>query len=167
MWLSRLFDSKQESPRLTAIYISVSAGQPMQSVNSVSAIAGKGLDGDRYARQKGFYQSVDSCEVTMITQNELDYAEKRASTAIKQQLAMGGHRRNFVIAGSDVKQLAGKSFTIGEAVFRFHKPRPHCAYIDRVSAKGMCKALGKHSGACIEVVTSGKLSVGDEVRVIQ
>jgi MOSC domain-containing protein YiiM len=167
MWLSRLFNSKQESPRLTAIYISVSAGQPVQSMNSVSAIVGKGLDADRYARQKGFYQSVDSCEVTMITQDELDHANRRASSTIAQQLATGGHRRNLVIAGLYIKQLAGKSFVIGEAVFRYRKPRPPCAYIDRVSGKGMCKALGKHSGACIEVVTGGLISVGDGVRVIQ
>ena len=167
MALSGLFRNRQKAATLTAIYISVSAGEPMQSVNSVTAIAGRGLDGDRYAGQKGFYKSVDSCEVTLITLEEIDRASRRASTGIQRIIANGGHRRNLVISGLDVKQLAGSSFAIGETILRYQKPRPPCAYIDRVSGQGMCKALGKQSGACIEIVTGGLLSVGDKVRIIQ
>ena len=93
MALSGLFRNRQDAATLTAIYISVSAGEPMQSTNSITAIAGKGLDGDRYAEQKGFYRSVDSCEVTLITQEEIDRTSKRASTEIQQMIANGGHRR--------------------------------------------------------------------------
>lgn len=167
MWLSRLFSSKQESPRLIAIYLSASAGQAMRSVEKISAIAGHGLSGDRYAEQKGFYQSIDSCEVTLITQAEIIRASKRGSEGIARILASGGHRRNLVISGFSSRELAGQKFEIGEAVFRYLKPRPPCAYLDRVSGNGISKALGKQSGACIEVVKAGLLSVGDPVRIIQ
>ena len=167
MGLSRIFNGRPDAATLTAIYISVKAGEPMQSINSITAIAGSGLNGDRYAEQKGFYRSVDSCEVTLITQEEIDRASKRASTGIKQMIANGGHRRNLVISGVSVKQLVGATFTIGETILRYRKPRPPCAYIDRVSGQGMCKALGKQSGACIEIVTGGPLRVGDIVRIIQ
>lgn len=167
MWLSRLFTSKQEPPRLIAIYLSASAGQTMQSVDKISAIAGKGLSGDRYTEQRGFYRSVDSCQVTLITQAEINMASKRASERIVRILASGGHRRNLVISGLSSRELAGQEFEIGEAVFRYQKPRPPCAYLDRVSGNGISKALGKHSGTCIEVVKAGLLSVGDPVRIIQ
>jgi MOSC domain-containing protein YiiM len=167
MGLSRLLTGNRPAPTLTAIYVSLSAGEPMQSVSSVEAIAGKGLSGDRYAEQKGYYKSVDSCEVTMITQAEIDRACHRASVTINQQLARGGHRRNLVIAGIGMRQLHNARFSIGEVVLRYLKPRPPCAYIDRVSGAGMCKALGKHSGACIEVVRSGLLRVGEQVIVLE
>ncbi len=167
MALSGLFRNRQDAATLTAIYISVSAGEPMQSTNSITAIAGKGLDGDRYAEQKGFYRSVDSCEVTLITQEEIDRTSKRASTEIQQMIANGGHRRNLVISGLNVKQLVGASLAIGETILRYRKPRPPCAYIDRVSGQGMCKALGKQSGACIEIVAGGLLRVGDTVSIIR
>jgi MOSC domain-containing protein YiiM len=138
----------------------------MQSIDRITAITGQGLGSDRYAQQQGYYHSVDACEVTLITQADIERASRRASAPIRQALAAGGHRRNLVITGLNVERLAGSSFAIGEAVFRYRKPRPPCAYLDRVSGKGMCKALGKHSGACIEVVSGGLLSVGDRVRVI-
>jgi len=165
VWLSHLFKGQQEPPRLTAIYLAASAGKPMRPANSVLAIAGKGLQGDRYAEDLGFWKSVDACQVTLITKTEIERAGKRASVAVLQLLGSGGHRRNLVISGVDFKQLNGSIFRIGDAVFRFQKPRTPCAYPDRVSESGLSEALGKHSGACIEVITSGLISVGDNVAI--
>ena len=167
MWFARLFAGKQEPPRLSAIYLSVSAGEVMRSVSSVTALTGKGLSGDRYAAQKGFYKSVDSCEVTLISQADINRASKRGPEKVAQILAAGGHRRNLVISGLSIRELAGQQFEIGEATFHYQKPRPPCAYLDRVSGKGTSKALGKHSGVCIKVIEGGLLSVGDPVRIIQ
>ena len=139
----------------------------MQPVSSVTAIAGKGFAGDRYAEDNGFWTSTDSCEVTLITQQEIDLASKRAAMKIRQKLATGGHRRNLVIAGLGPTQLRGSRLAIGEAVFRYRKPRPPCGYLDKVTDNGMCKALGKHSGACIEIVNGGRLLVGDTVTIIR
>ena len=167
MWLSRLLKNMHELPRLTAIYISSAAGEPMQSVEDVTAIVGKGLGSDRYAQTKGFWKSTDSCEVTLITQEEIDRASRHAAAAITQQLATGGHRRNLVIGGLSPGQLSGSRFAIGEVVFKYMRPRPPCGYLDRIAGNGMHKALGKHSGACIVIVSGGRLSVGDTVKIIR
>jgi len=44
---------------LIQICISPSAGQPMQSVQSLRALAGIGLEGDRYASRQGTYSAND------------------------------------------------------------------------------------------------------------
>lgn len=123
----------------------------------------QGLEGDRYSQGRGFWKSVDACEVTLITQQEIDRACRRASTDMKQHLQEGGHRRNLVVSGVNINQMAGATLKIGDVVLQFVKPRPPCAYIDRVAGDGMCKALGKASGCCIQVVTGGQITVGDEV----
>ena len=139
----------------------------MQSVTSVTAITGGGLSGDRYLSNLGFWKSVDSCEVTMISQEELDLAGKRARVEVRQQLAAGGHRRNFVVSDLDITALTEAEFSIGDAVFRFHKSRPPCAYLDRISGKGMYNSLRRHSGICVKVVTGGSVSIGDTIRLIK
>jgi MOSC domain-containing protein YiiM len=64
------------------------------------------------------------------------------------------------------KNLEGQKFRIGNAVFSYDKPRPPCAYLDKISGEGMCRAFSHNSGVCLRVVSSGKLAVGDAVEII-
>ncbi len=157
------FNRQQASPKLTAIFIAAAAGEPMHRTDSIEAVEGHGLQGDRYCADKGHWQSIEGCQVTLITEHDLRSARNKTSLEIELALANGGHRRNLVIGGLKTKQLEGKSFRIGDAVFHYDKPRPPCGYIDTVSGKGMGRALSHYSGVCIKVVTGGRLTVGDTV----
>ncbi len=154
------------APTLKAIFVATAAGEPMRSVNSSEAIGGSGLQGDRYSENKGHWQSIDGCPVTLISEHDLAQAKKGTEAEFQQALDHGSHRRNLVIEGLKTKNLEGQKFRIGTAVFRYDKPRPPCAYLDKISGKGMCRALGHHSGVCIRVVNGGKLTVGDAVEII-
>lgn len=153
-------------PTLTAIYIATRAGEPLQSVATIEAIAGRGLRGDRYCTGAGHWLSIEACQVTLITTHELQQAIKKTAPLIHAALDSGGHRRNLVIDGLKTRQLEGRSFRIGSAVFRYDKPRPPCGYIDQVVGKGMGRALSHNSGICIRVVSGGTLAVGDAVVVL-
>ena len=158
--------SKRKTPALKTIFIAASAGEPMQSIDSVEAIGQRGLKGDRYSEDRGHWKSIDGCQVTLIAEDDLEQAKKGADPELQKNLGHGSHRRNLVISGLKTKHLEGKHFRIGEAVFRYDKPRPPCAYLDKISGKGMSRALGHHSGVCIRVVTGGRFAVGDAVEVI-
>lgn len=161
------FESRSNAnATLKAIFIAAGAGEPMQSVNTVSAVPNRGLEGDRYSKDLGHWKSIDGCQVTLITEYDLDLA-KKAAVEFQSGLDQGSHRRNLVVAGLKIKQLEGKEFRIGTAVFRYAKPRPPCAYLDKIAGKGMCRALGTHSGVCIRVVTGGRLAVGDALQIIE
>jgi MOSC domain-containing protein YiiM len=144
-------------PRLTAIYHCAAAGEPLIATAQAEVVSGKGLLGDRYSRDAGFWHRVDSCQLTLITEHELARVRRAGTVTVDS----GQHRRNLVVAGVTPKQLAGRSFQIGDALFAYHKPRPPCGYIDTVAGKGMAKALGRHSGACLKVIRGGSIRVGD------
>jgi MOSC domain-containing protein YiiM len=159
-WLSSLL--RPDNGVLDAIFIAASAGEPMHAVESVTAIVDRGLEGDRYATQTGFWQATDSCAVTLITDDDLKHARRRT----RLDLESGAHRRNLVISGIKAQKLEGKTWRIGTALFQYHKPRPPCGYLDRIAGRGMARALGRHSGICIRVIESGVLKVGDRVEII-
>lgn len=134
----------------------------MMSVDSVMAISEGGLQGDRYANGEGFWRLTDSCQVTLISDHDLENARARSPLEFNQ----GNHRRNLVISGMKTRSLEGRTFSIGGAIFKYQKPRPPCGYLDRIQGQGMARALGRHSGICLEILRSGQLSVGDEVILI-
>jgi len=156
---------KTQVPALKAIFIASMAGEPVNSVSSIEAISNRGLKGDRYSEDRGHWKSIDGCQVTLISEHDLEQA-KKTELEFQDELDRGSHRRNLVIAGLKTKHLEGKEFRIGTAVFRYDKPRPPCAYLDQIAGKGMCRALSHNSGICIRVVSGGKLAVGDVVEII-
>ncbi len=157
---------KYKAATLKTIFVATTAGEPMTSVIAIEAIANRGLKGDRYSEDRGHWKSIDGCQVTLITEHDLEQA-KKTEVEFRKELDNGGHRRNLVITGLKTKHLEGKQFRIGTAVFRHDKPRPPCAYLDQISGKGMCRALSHNSGVCIRVVTGGLLTVGDAVEIIE
>jgi MOSC domain-containing protein YiiM len=167
MQLTWPFSPRRSPATLEAIYITAGAGQPMQTVNSIDAITDTGLAGDRYARDRGFWKSIEACQVTLISEDDLLHAGKRLPDELFNRLRHGGHRRNLLIRGMKTRQLQGKTFRIGTAIFEYHKPRPPCGYLEQVTGKGIARALGNKSGICLRIKTGGKLTVGDSLEVLE
>lgn len=159
-WLRSLFPSEQG--RLEAIFIASAAGEPMHVIKQAMAIEQRGLDGDRYASNTGFWKATDGCPVTLISTHDLAHAMRRCDI----ELSNGAHRRNLVISGLKTHRLEGKQFRIGEAVFSYQRPRPPCGYLDRISGRGLAKAMGKQAGICLQVIRGGRLCVGDPVVIL-
>lgn len=153
-------------PGIRAIYIAGSAGDEMQSVERVSAIEQTGLQGDRYSAGRGFWQVTEACQVTLISEDDLRKAKRGLSDELRARLVHGGHRRNLVIGKIRLRDLRDRTFRIGEAVFRYHKPRPPCGYLEKIEGKGLARALGKNSGICITVISGGAIAVGDRLEII-
>ena len=65
--------------QVEGIFITTAAFQPMQPLKSARAIAGAGLDGDRYALSTGFYSDgQDGRQPTLIEAEDLERLEARA-----------------------------------------------------------------------------------------
>lgn len=158
---------KRQSTRgqLAAIFVSPTAGAPMASVPSVEAVRDTGLRGDRYAASRGFWKVNEACQVTLISQHDLDQARGRAP-ALAPVLESGAHRRNLLIAGLRSRDLLGQRLRIGEVELLVTRPRPPCGYLEQVEGRGLATALGKHSGVCATVQVGGTLQVGDTVAVL-
>lgn len=138
---------------LEAIYIAPARGQPMQRVEAVEAMAGQGLTGDRYASGQGYYSGRYDCEVTLIE------AEVLEAVATEDHLPVmeGQHRRNLVTRGLDLRSFQGQRLKIGEVLLEYHRPRPPCDYLQRITQPGMTKALGRGAGIGMRVICGGLL----------
>lgn len=154
--------SLQRHGRLTAIFISDAAGQPMRPLEQAEALADHGLRGDRYASASGFWQATDACQLTLIHAEHLQRAERRSGIPLSD----GRHRRNLVVEGLSAAKLEGCTLRIGDALFAWHRPRPPCGWLDRVSGQGTAKALGQHAGICLLVQRSGVIRAGDTVVIV-
>jgi len=146
-----------QPPRLQAIYVCASAGEPMQPKDSVEVIAGRGLAGDRYCLGTGHWHPVESCGVTLISEDDLLRARRRLDV----QLDHGRHRRNLVVTGLRTADLKGRRFRIGPALFAWQRPRPPCGYLNQITGENLARALRANSGICLDTLEGGLIRVGD------
>lgn len=142
------------------VFVAGAGGEAMHPVDEVQALAGRGLDGDRYATRRGYWTDVDECQVTLIAAEDLDAIAGSSGVAVRD----GQHRRNIVVRGLDLRALAGRTFRIGEATFAYDRPRPPCRYIEGITEPGMTRALAaRRGGICARVIDSGLIRPGDAV----
>lgn len=148
---------------VTGLWLTESGSEPMSAVESVRAVADRGLAGDRYYRGTGYYSGFDDCEVTLIEAEAIETI--RTETEI--DLTDGRHRRNIVTEGIDVYDLLDTRFRIGEVVLVGTRPRPPCAHVEDVAdEEGVARALGgRRGGICAHVESAGEIEVGDELTV--
>jgi len=145
------------------IHIAEAAGSPMQSLNSVQAVAGVGLTGDRYARRDGFWKDdgEESRDVTLI---EAEQMERLASES-GIDLAPGESRRNLTTRGIRLNELVGKEFWIGDVLARATELCEPCTHLVALTGKPVIKPLTHRAGLRVDLLSSGRISVGDSIQV--
>ncbi len=160
-WL-RLWRPRRCRGELVGIFITPAAGAAPEAVAEARALAGAGLAGDRYAAGAGHWRFPDACQVTLVTAEDLERAERKGAIPF----ANGEHRRNLVVRGIPLEALRDRGVRIGEVVFEFHRLRPPCAYLERVYRPGAARALGRGAGICLKAVGDGTIRVGDAVELL-
>ena len=148
--------------KVERIYVAPQGGVEMQKVSQVEALAGCGLEGDRYCSRTGYWTAVDECQVTLIAAEDLEDIQRSTSVRVDD----GEHRRNLITRGIELESLSGKQFQVGQAVLEYDRPRPPCSYIQSITQPGMTKALVGRSGICARVVQSGLIREEDTIAVL-
>ena len=149
-------------PSVAALYLCAEAGAPMERRTQVQAVAGRGLEGDRYFHNRGHWSESDECEVTLIAQEDLDQAT--AETGIP--LGEGRHRRNIVTRDIDPASLIGRRFRVGGAYFGAARPRPPCLYLQQLTEPGLARALVGRGGIGVHCFKSGPIRDGDSIEIL-
>src|SRR5256885_16480093 len=100
---------------LASILVAPAAGAPMLAVEAALAVAGKGLEGDRYFLKQGtFFKEKPDYEVTLIEAEAIEAVRSEAGI----ELAAGQARRNLVTRGVALNHLVGRRFRIGEVLLQ-------------------------------------------------
>jgi MOSC domain-containing protein YiiM len=145
------------------IHIADAEGAPVRAVDTVQAIAGVGLEGDRYAKGKGFWpDDGESRDVTLI---EAEAIEAAAGAGVS--LAPGESRRNLTTRGIRLNDLVGKEFWIGTVLARGTDLCEPCTHLAALTGKPVIKPLVHRGGLRADLLTSGPIRVGDVVRVAE
>jgi len=148
---------------VVSIHIARGAAAPMKEVAEVRAVAGQGLEGDRYFSQAGTYshQGGSSRHVTLIESEAVEAVNRDDGI----ELAAGETRRNIVTRGVALNHLVGQEFTIGDVRFRATELCEPCAHVEGLSRKGVRQALIHRGGVNAEILTSGMVRVGNAIKV--
>jgi MOSC domain-containing protein YiiM len=141
-----------------AIAVAPSAGEPAQLLDSVRALPGRGLEGDRHVSGKGTFPSgPPGSALTMI--------EAEVCESFDPPLEPSQHRRNVVTRGIDLNALVGYEFTIGEVRCRGMRLCEPCTVVQRHAGRPVLRALVHRGGLRADILHDGTIRVGDPVRV--
>ena len=137
-----------------AIFISAEHGELPQPVESVLAVAGKGLVGNRY-----FDEGRPEKELTLIEAEALEALE--AEHGIRVDGAAS--RRNVLTRGVRLNDLVGQRFRVGELECRGIELCEPCVTLEAMTEPGVIKGLVHRGGLNAEIVVGGELRPGDAV----
>lgn len=148
--------------QVVAIQITSSAGEKMVSVQEVKAIAGKGLEGDRYLSQTGKFSDKPgpARQLTLIELESLEALQREDSVALSPLES----RRNIVTRGVPLNHLVDRKFRLGEVVARGVKLCEPCEYLEEVTRKKVIGGLTHRGGLRAEILEGGIVRIGDQVR---
>jgi MOSC domain-containing protein YiiM len=149
--------------RLVGIYIAERPREVLSGVEHREAVAGQGLEGDRYFRQEGTFSKPGSPdrEVTLIEVEAIEALAKEYSISVEPSQT----RRNLVTQGVPLNHLVGKEFTIGAVLLRGLRLCEPCGHLEKLTIQGIKDGLKHRGGLRAQIVQSGTLRQGDVIRL--
>lgn len=132
-------------------------GASMESYISITAVAGLGLAGDRYALGEGSWNkgSQGRRQVTLINMRFVDGSGYDFLET----------RRNIGVHGVELMKLVGEKFAVGAATFRGVKYCDPCDRPTKLAGKetSFRKAFQDCGGLVAEILVGAIINVGDAV----
>jgi MOSC domain-containing protein YiiM len=146
------------------IWLTPTAAAPMRRVPSARLVAGRGLEGDRYALGGGTWARYPDLEKQLTLVDGADVAAVAAEAGVP--LTPGDTRRNLVTAGVDLPALVGRWFAVGDALLFGVKRCPPCAHLERLTGARLVKAMVHRGGINAAVFAGGEVAEGAVVRAV-
>ena len=146
-----------------SIHITAVAAEPTVAVEEARAVAGKGLEGDRYFSGDGYYSKTPGTgrQITLIELETIEALERDYELKIEP----GQARRNVVTRGVALNHLVGREFSVGEVVLRGLRLNEPCNHLASLTDEKVKQGLVHRGGLRADIVSGGVIRVGDAVRV--
>jgi len=151
---------------VVSINIAKAGSDPMTSLDQVKAVAGRGLEGDRYFNKEGSFSQTPGTgrEVTLIEAEAIDALERDYGVKIDYRDA----RRNIVTRDVALNHLVGREFRVGDVRMRgarLSEPCNHMASLVNEEQKDKIRLGLMHRGGLrADVLNDGVIRVGDTVQ---
>ena len=139
---------------VAAILVAPEAEAPLAPVDDVAAIAGRGLEGDRYAAGQGTFSGPGrGYELTLVEAEVLEEID----------LPWPEARRNVVTRGIALNGLVGRRFRVGSAECVGRRLCEPCAHLEKLARPGLLRPLVHRGGLRADILADGRIRVGDGV----
>jgi len=136
---------------VVAIHLGEAGRRELRTVDSVAAVAGKGLEGDRHYHPEGAPAG-----------NALTLVEEEV--VADAGLGSGETRRQLTVRGVRLNDLVGKRFRVGDVeCFGVELCEP-CLHLQELTRPGIIDELVHRAGINADILTDGTISVGDQIR---
>ena len=145
--------------KVISIYIASQSGATMVEVRSVRAVAGKGLEGDRYAAGVGKFsrKAGPGREITLIEAEAIESLARE----YKVKMDQAESRRNLVTEGLPLNHLVGREFRVGDVTLRGMRLCEPCGHLETLTRPGVRRGLVHRGGLRADIVEGGVIRVGD------
>jgi len=137
---------------VVAIHLGEPKNPELWQVESVRAVAGKGLEGDRHFSEQG---ARPGQALTLVEEENVEDVG----------LPSGGTRRQVTTRGVRLNDLVGKRFKVGGVACYGVELCEPCSHLQSLTRPGIMRELAHRAGINADILTDGVISVGDEISV--
>ena len=132
-------------------------GNQIQNVNKVEAFKGRGLQNDRKFSENNQKER----QITLIEIENINYFNNISKTNIPPI----DFRRNIITENIRLNKLVRKEFFVGNVKLKAHDLCRPCKYLqDKLKQNNFIKEFLLTGGLRCEILTSGKINVGDIIK---
>ena len=148
---------------IEGLFVAAEASGPVRAIDRVRAVAGRGLEGDRYfaATAAPWVPEGEGRDVTLIEAEALEGLA--ADTGI--ELPPGASRRQVVTRGIALNDLVGRRFRLGGVEVVGRELADPCRHLETLTQDGVLKGLVDRGGLRAEILNDGEITVGDPVTI--
>jgi hypothetical protein len=156
LWLpiEEPYGSPTGAGSVAGLLVSPDAEAPLGRVDRVTALADRGLEGDRYAIGRGTFSGPGrGYQLTLV--------EEEALAAV--DLSWEDARRNIVTRGADLNALVGRRFRVGPVECVGRRLAEPCAHLEKLVRPGLLRPLVHRAGLRADILVGGTIELGDEI----
>jgi MOSC domain-containing protein YiiM len=139
-----------------------SPANPARSRQSVRAVPGQGIEGDRYFGGTGTFSphpQRPDFEITLIQREHIE----AFSSSSGIPFASSDARRNLVTVGIDLNALVGREFSVGPVKIRGIRLCEPCNYLAKQTSPEVLRGLLHKGGLRAQILSAGEIRVGDPI----
>jgi MOSC domain-containing protein YiiM len=148
---------------VVSIHTAATNGVPLTPLDNVSAVPGRGLEGDRHFEQleKPPRKRGAGRDVTLIEMEALEALKRDYDV----DLPLGDTRRNIVTTGVALNHLVGREFLVGTVRLHGAELCEPCGHLAKLTSDKASRALVHRGGLRCDILTQGVIRVGDAITV--
>lgn len=151
--------------KVISLFTASNGAEDMTQTDYFFCLAGKGIEGDRYAKGTGTFSKKPEPgrQLTIIESEGLEMLKHLPDLICSPHQ----YRRNIVSRGIRLNSLVGRKLSIGEVSIKVHRLCQPCSYLEGMLNKpGLKSALWGKGGIRCEILSDGKIMVEDSIRLI-